>query len=166
MRRIGLIRLVQRLGIGFLILVLANVPLPVPEFRPIRQVDRKGAVSSLHDRLIDWRPDESSSDAGDLAIHWRWAPLGFGPVDAWGQDSGQEDVLGCELPDDPDLVPAIRTGFHFGLFRRSQDSAEWLSVADASRHASLSNSASLGGNFASTFPGRAPRDAMLQRWRC
>jgi hypothetical protein len=166
MRRIGPTRLVQRLGIGFLILVLANVPLPVPEFRTIRQVDRTGEITSLRDRLVDWQPDDSSSGDGNLAIHWRWAPLGFGPEDAWGQDSGQEDALGCEMPDDPDLVPAIRASIHVGIYRRSQDLAGCLSVEEASRLARLSKSASPGGNFASTFPGRAPRDAMLQRWRC
>ena len=166
MRRTVLTRLIQRLGIIFLILELANVPVPVPEFHPIRPVDRSGEVCSLHDHVARPHRDDAGPEDAGLAIRWHWAPLGFGPVDAWGHDDGHQDLLGSELPDDPDIAPGARSGLHFGLLRRSQGPADWGLGTGKSRLARLSDSASSVGNFASTFPGRSTGDAMLQHWRC
>ena len=169
MRRGGLTRLVQQLGVTLVILELAHVPLPAPEYRLLRPGERSAEVCSNPDHLPRIRAEAEAPDA-QPALHWRWAPLVDDPEGDEDEvavaQAGDDHPGACEVGT-PDCsvapTPRSRVHHHFvrghskGLHKVFADRSTFVGHADE-RHAGL-RPAAIGLD-------RAPLAAMLQRWRC
>ncbi|HEY2156890.1 MAG TPA: hypothetical protein VGH33_14760 [Isosphaeraceae bacterium] len=156
MRRGGLTRLVQQLGITFVILELAHVPLPAPE-------------SHAHKHRS--RPDEVCTNHG-APLHWRWAALD--PEEADDEDAldlaavqlakAHSDCCGRPKVDcDVAATPRVRSHHHFV---RGHSKGLHKSFAGRSTFVGLADTRAAGFHPLGNDTSRAPRAAMLQRWRC
>ncbi len=171
MRRGGMTRLVQHLGIILVILELAHVPLPAPEYRPLGRRVRADEVCSNPDHSRRGQPDPGAEDDGP-GLCWRWAPL----VDE-SEDGDDEDELtaiqaagdhpgGCEVgTHDCAVATAHRARLH-RHFVRGHSKGALKVFAVRSTFVGLADARHCGLRPAADDLARAPLAAMLQRWRC
>ena len=168
MRRGGLTRLVQQLGITLVILELAHVPLPAPEYRP----RAAGACSNPDHASRPRLGAGADADAADdpSALHWRWAPL----VDDRDEDddevalakAGDDHPGGCEAcTAECSVAPQHRSRVHHHFVRGHSKGLTKVFAAGSTfvGHADVRRA---GLRPAAIGLDRAPRAAMLQRWRC
>jgi hypothetical protein len=170
MRRGGLGRLVQHLGITLVILELAHIPLPAPECHH-RKASAQSAESASSRGTAANLP--ASPDRADVdAIVWHWTtlePLGDGD-DAGLATSEVEGDRACSVASgDPHKCPClasqtrarshhlVRGHWSKGITKILEGNPHFVGLADAGD----------SGFHASPDDGdHAPRAAMLQRWRC
>jgi hypothetical protein len=155
MRR-GLTRLVQHLGITLVILELAHVPLPAPE-------------SHAHKHRA--HPNEACTNHGS-PLHWRWAALD--PDEADDEDAldlaavriaaTRTDCCG-HAKVDCDVVATPRIRAHH-QYVRGHSKGLHKSFAGRSTFVGLADTRAAGFHPLANDTSRAPRAAMLQRWRC
>jgi hypothetical protein len=105
-RRFQQLRGIRSLGIIWLILGLAPIPLPQVDFHNVRHHDGLGEVCEYHDHLLVWHPDAGLSE--DVAVwhcHWLLAslnstdmePVGDGPA-AHAHIPSTAPVACCDAP--------------------------------------------------------------------
>ncbi len=155
MRRGSLTRLVQHLGITLVILELAHVPLPAPE---------------SHAHRHPGRTDETCANHGS-PLHWRWAALDPDEADdeealdlAAGQLDKRPDCCGRPKVDcDVAATPRVRPHHQYV---RGHSKGLHKSFAGRSTFVGLADTRAAGFHPLTNDASRAPRAAMLQRWRC
>ncbi len=156
MKRRGLTRLVQHLGIALVILELAHVPLPAPESHARRHPTGLGPVCTNRVSALHWRwaaldPDE---DDDDEAMGLAATQIGK----AWPDCCGHAKV-------DCDVASTPRVRSHH-QFVRGHSKGLHKSFAGRSTFVGLADTRAAGFHPLANDQSRAPRAAMLQRWRC
>ncbi len=156
MRRGSLTRLVQHLGITLVILELAHVPLPAPESHAHRHLVRRDEACANHASPLHWRwaaldPDE---DDDDEALGLAAVQLGEARPDCCGHAKVDCDVA---------ATPRVRSHHQFV---RGHSKGLHKSFAGRSTFVGLADTRAAGFHPLGNDASRAPRAAMLQRWRC
>src|ERR1700712_3965064 len=81
---------IVRLGIALLILGLARVPIPVPDFHDFGHAEGIGVACPNHDHLLREHPEEVPQ--GVPVLHWHWVLLNTAEL------CGDPTALGSEVP--------------------------------------------------------------------
>lgn len=157
MRRGGLTRLVQHLGIILVILELSHVPLPAPA-HVLRSAGGRAADACVN-------PDHAP-------LHWRWAPLLDDPEEEGDEDevailrADGDEPGGCQAAAHACAVATPGRARLHHHFVRGHSKGLPKVFADRSAFLARADDRDAGPRPAAIDVSRAPRAAMLQRWRC
>jgi hypothetical protein len=155
-------------GIWLLILGVAHVPLPQPDYHNVRHHDAPGQTCPHHDHLLRWHPQAGQGQ--DVAIlHWHWVNLMPGQPDS---TPGEGPVVRATAPDwlavAPDDTPVLAPS------NGSRPLTPSMTVATAVALPIVMADLTPGGRdgppapraFGATFAPRTSLHCLLQRWVC
>jgi hypothetical protein len=159
----------RRLVTALLILCLAPIPLPVPDYHDLGHRHGEGQVCTDHEHLLRWHPDDVPSDEGAV-LHWHWvtfllgtpdpATSADGPVDP----TGSPDPLAFALGGGPQFTPAVAMRPRLKVARLVGLLLPPGAVASSS--VALTGPAPTARGFGSTYGPRTSRASLFQRWDC
>lgn len=168
MRRGGSYNLVNRLWVALLILGLAPIPMPVPDFHAVRHSHGDGQDCPMHAHLQRWHA-AGDAPSGRSILHFHWAFFaGQGAAESTEgpcADGESSDPLDFE-PGDSDEVVTFSVPSRPLLARARAIRRDALHLEAGTNPARLGTGVPPARNFGTTYPPGRSSAARLQRWVC
>ena len=156
-------------AIALLVLGLAHVPLPMPDYHVMAHRHGKGQVCPLHNHLLRWHFSGAFSNSPVLHIHWAFLdrPANDVKSDGSGVHADSPDPLDWAALANQSV--AVRTAFVRQVcpapsLDLSPAALAPLFAGPPSRVPALAHSRSR--SFGTTYPPSVPVGSRLQRWVC